>query len=272
MNNINNTNNTILPIVVIYNTDWKDCNAYKSLFSYYDGDVLLYDNSPQDANKRYGNVHLHYHHDPLNRGLSVAYNYGAKWAKANDFDFIALFDEDTILPKDYIGTLNRAISENKEISLFAPTLKYKKGYFSPCRYSWYHIKGTYLAPGTYDLHRYIPVNSGACIRIDSFIKNGGYNENIPLDFSDFDFFLRLKDVCSSFQVMDSIGTQQFSNEERDKDVLLRRYRFYLKGAASFFNPQLIWFHVLKHTMSLTIRTHSMIFIKLYAKYLRRNSL
>lgn len=257
----------ILPIVVIYKTDWKSCNSYKSLFSKYDGVIMLYDNSPKDVNSIYISDRMVYVHDPLNQGVSKAYNTGAEWALAHGYTHVALFDEDTKFSADYIEILSKAITTNKEINVFVPTLLYNGDkIFSPSEISRWRIKAKRLPAGQYSLNNFMPVNSGVCLKIESMLSVGGYNEKIPLDFSDYDFFTRLRKKTGCFYLVNAIGNQNFSNNERDKGKLLNRYTYYLKGAKEFCNPNAIHLLVLRHTVALTLRTMSLDFIRLYLKY------
>lgn len=257
----------ILPIVVIYNIDWKLCNIYKSLFSQYGKEILLYDNSIKDFNKIYKSKSIHYIHDKSNSGVSTAYNCGAKWAKKHGFSHIVLFDDDTILPPQYIDLLYEAIRNNPNSNIFVPTLKYNNGerIFSPINVSGLK-RNKQLKPNRYSLKRYLPVNSGSCINIKCFFSVGGFNEKIPLDFSDFDFFTRLSKNTDSFRLIDCQGEQYFSNNETEPNKLIERYKLYLQGAKEFCHPYKIQLQVFKHSLSLFVRTHKIVFIKLYFKY------
>ena len=52
---------------------------------------------------------------------------------------------------------------------------------------------------------YLPVNSGACIRLSAFEKVEGYNKDIRLDFADFDFFSRMAVLYDFFYMCHSNG-------------------------------------------------------------------
>ncbi len=261
----------IFPIIVTYMTDIKDCNTYKSLICHYaERPMLIYDNSPIPINAKYKNKKTLYFHDKNNGGVSRAYNYGAKEAKRlGCFDFILLLDQDTIFEKDYIDKLENCVNIYKDINVFVPKIKYGKNRsFSPVLFKYMTLKGIDIESGILSLNKYIPVNSGACINLNSFITVSGYNEKIKLDFADFDFFMRLKKYSDKFFLMDSTACQDFSNEETDTEKLFCRYILYIKGALNTSFKSKCSFHVLRHTISLTLRTKKFIFIKYYInKYL-----
>lgn len=262
----------LLPIIVIYEKDWSKCNIFKSLFSKLEIEILIYDNSCIASNRTYENHLTHYFHDPSNPGVSKAYNKCAEWAQQHGFSHIVLFDDDTILPSTYIDNLYGVLREKPEIRLIAPLLKYKEGrkIFSPTRNPLTKAANALGCPGINSLHDFLPVNSGSCINLESFFSVSGYNENIPLDFADYDFFIRLNKNVDSFYLLDCIGEQSFSNCETDSKKLLRRYKYYLKGAFNFCNHSAIKLQVLKHTLSLFQRTHDIEFLKLYYHYIKHD--
>lgn len=264
----------ILPVIVIYEKDWRKCNIYQSLFSKLEIEILIYDNSSNCANKKYEDQLTHYHHDPSNPGVSKAYNNSAKWARQHGFSHLALFDDDTILPSTYIDYLYEALKQEPKINVFVPLLKYNNGrkIFSPKRNLLQRCTSVkdLRYPGINRLHDFLPVNSGSCINLDSFFSVSGYNENIPLDFADYDFFIRLNKNVDSFYLLDCIGEQPFSNSETDPKKLLRRYKYYLEGALHFCKPSAIRLQVLRHTLSLCLRTHKIETLRLYYHYIKHD--
>lgn len=259
----------IYPIIVTYYSELKDCNTFLSLLSKADEDMrfLVYDNSPHKINKTYECSHVDYFGDGENRGVSAAYNYGCKMAEKLGYEYVLLLDEDTRFEKDFIQKLSEAIESNKDIDVFAPSISYQKGIpFSPSKCSLLKTRGVALtACQCYPLKKYMPVNSGTCIRVSAFKRANGYNEAIKMDFADFDFFQRLARFSSRFMLINSMAHQNFSNEETDVNKLERRYKLYIDGAlaTSFqfrFLPQ-----VIRHTLALAVRTRRMVFVNIFLK-------
>ena len=112
----------ILPIVVLYNIDYRATNAYRTLLSQSDvKHILLYENSPEPQNQCYESPVVCYYHDVANGGVSAAYDYGADLAaKLGDVDALLLLDEDTQFQPDYLSRLQAAMTQHPDISLFVP--------------------------------------------------------------------------------------------------------------------------------------------------------
>lgn len=257
----------ILPIIVLYNVDYLVTNVYRSLLIHYEGTrILIYENSPEPQNSHYESGTVMYHHDKMNGGVSAAYNYGAALAKAcKDIDAILLLDEDTQFQPDYLDVLDKALKSHPDIDLFVPQVIYAKNLpFSPVHRRLRKDRGAFLSEGVYSLKDYLPVNSGACLRLSAFDAVGGYNPKIRLDFADFDFFSRMAEVSEVFYLVNSTAYQAFSNEETQVDKLFRRYQFYLEGAHEAKLNKLISTSVkietLRHTLALSWRTRSMAFL------------
>lgn len=257
----------VLPIVVLYNVDFHETNAYRTLLSGVDmGKMLIYENSPEPKNKCYENEKVLYHHNPQNGGVSSAYNYGADLARRiGDIDALLLLDEDTRFESDYLIVLQTAIESHPDINLFVPQILYAGNRpFSPIHRGIHIQRGALLSEGVYSMKVYLPVNSGACIRLSAYEKVGGYNKDIRLDFADFDFFSRMAVFFDSFYCVSSTAFQSFSNEEKQVDKLFGRYQLYIEGArVARRNPlirTMVFVEVLRHTLALTARTRKFCFI------------
>ena len=257
----------ILPIVVLYNVDFHETNVYHTLLSHMAGErILIYENSPEPQNKCYESEQIIYYHDSHNGGVSAAYNYGATVARRlEDVNAVLLLDEDTQFESDYLSVLQTACQANPHINLFVPQMLYAEDKpFSPIHRGIHWHRGAMLNEGIYNMKDYLPVNSGACIRLSAFEKVGGYNKDIRLDFADFDFFSRMSALYDTFYRVGSIARQSFSNEETRADILFRRYQFYIEGARiARRNPlirKMVNIEVMRHTLALTVRTRRFMFI------------
>ena len=116
----------ILPVVVLYNIDFRETNAFLTLLSQQKGcRILLYENSPEPMNQSYASETVAYYHDAHNGGVSAAYNYGAELAdRLGDVDALLLLDEDTRFEADYLSRLQSAMEQNPDVSLFVPQVLY----------------------------------------------------------------------------------------------------------------------------------------------------
>lgn len=240
-------------------------------------DILIYDNSPLQqpyaATFKYQHLNIWYQHDPLNGGLSKAYNTGAELVKDKiDKKWLLLFDQDTSFRPDFFNKTGVAVKSHGDIKLFAPMLLEGDGLFSPGQYKRRRASRLdHIVPGVYDLRKIIPVNSGLLISKDAFFEAGKYNERVKLDFSDFQFIERFRKKHVSFCVSGAIGYQDFSDRETDVAKLNLRYSFFCQGAKNFEKENGIarlayLLLVLRRAVSLANRTKSLVFFKTFFEY------
>jgi hypothetical protein len=129
-----------------------------------------------------------------------------------------------------------------------PILKYKNQIYSPCivRYS----KGFPLKEvkkGRIKTENLNFLNSGAFIRLSSFLNISGYNETIPLYFSDFDFFKRLKRKDGCYYQLEVEFKHSLSFvEDSNLDNFILKFRLYCKGLREYLavNREDIFFGVI----------------------------
>lgn len=264
------SNCSILPIIVLYNTQLETTIVYRKLLSKQKR-FVIYDNSIRNDCSIDSSVAVYYH-DSGNGGVSAAYNYGALKAKEfGDVEAMVFLDQDTEFQSDYLSILEDLLVKFPDVDVFVPQVYYNQNLlFSPVRRG-FSCKKVCLEEGLYSFKNYLPVNSGACVRLSAFEKTGGYNPKIRLDFADFDFFSRLGQISSQFYLINSYALQSFSNDETDLIKLERRYRLFVEGAKyAKRNPGIrskVIYDTIKHTIALTIRTHSLKFLKLLPKFI-----
>ncbi|MBP7358773.1 MAG: glycosyltransferase [Prevotella sp.] len=263
----------ILPVIVLYNSILEEQNTYKSLLKSECWDkYIVYDNSDTNIKNKIEDPRAIYIRDINNSGLSKAYNIAASYAKAMGYEWLLILDQDSYFPTDSYMAYRIAIENNKGISLFAPRLIYKFNKpFSPSKLCCGFPIVKRLDEGIYSLHKYVPVNSGMCFSIKEFDKCGGYDENLQLDFTDIRFIDKFKEYNDSFYLLDCNVIQSFSNEVKDYCKLLSRYKQYLRDASNYPNKGTIrkislFVLVLKHTLSLTLKTKKNAFISYYINH------
>jgi len=233
---------SLLIIIVIYKRQLEDCESFQSVLQMRhqgsDLNVFIYDNSPtSQQTKNYPDITLSYFHDAKNSGVSKAYNVGVERAKNNHMQWVLLLDQDTSLPGSILEKYDHAIDKNPEINLFVPVLKLTNGkIFSPSRYRF--KRGFYLddiEPGIHSLFKNAPVNSGMMVRVKDYLKVGGYNEKVKLDFADFQFVERFRKRNTDFFVLDVECEQDFSDDNDSYESQKTRFRFYCEGAKNIDN-------------------------------------
>ena len=266
----------ILPVLVLYRCQLVNSVAYKTFIQVnLISEFVVYDNSPENFEQDQSRItsSIHYFHDTENGGLSKAYNYGARVAHQLGYKWLLLLDQDTAFPVSAYQYYTDALDEDV---LLAPNVVLKNGKpFSPCQSTWKGIKAVTLPPGKHALKEYNVINSGCCIPLHLFMEAGGYKESVRLDFSDFQFQQRLRQVSSDFYILPFSLEQDFSNDETDVVILMKRFLLYLESALqcddeNFKAKYKRNLQVLKHSIALTVRTHSLKFLINYInKYLFR---
>lgn len=279
-------NKEILPIVVLYKKHLSEADSINSIL---DGDmqglisdVYVYDNSPGGQknalpeNGNYRGRNVIYIQDPDNSGVSIAYNSGLKKAAELGYKYVLILDQDTYFPSDSLSVYKKAVEDFPNINLYVPSLITKKGEFcSPLKYALHRgfVIGQ-LDPGIYSLDTYSPINSGMLLNVGVALSCGGYNNNVYLDFSDFQFIERLKKVSSSFYLIPLSLQQDLSNEDENHKNLLIRYAIYCDCARrchreSLSDDFIYFMMVLVRGLKLVTRTKRIEFLNVfYKKYVR----
>ncbi len=238
----------ILFVVVLYENTPQQSGAFvglQELDRQYPGRVTLYlyDNSINAVNGFESaerdvnlfvcidNVNVIYRHDPSNSGVSKAYNDGFEEAKKRDKNWLILLDQDTEFHPALLVCFREATKTFPEEVVFAPVLKDRLGIVSPFR--WRFGRGFRLqtpAPRL-PLSSYRFLNSGLLVKITAFAQAVGYDEEIPLYFSDIAFGSRLEKAIQHFVVVDFELKHGFSTTENvTLTSALIRFGYYCRGA------------------------------------------
>lgn len=276
----------ILPIVVLYKKELSDAESINTLLdSDTDNsisDIFVYDNTPENFIKNnivcevYRNRNVIYYHDIKNSGVSTAYNSGMKKANELNYKYVLLLDQDTVFPSDALKFYQQSIEDQPGINLHVPRLLTKKGEFcSPLRYAFHRgFVTNELSSGIYSLNTYSPINSGMLLDVNTAILAGGYNNKVYLDFSDFQFIERLKNISSSFYLMPLTLEQDLSNDDENYNNLLNRYAIYCECARfceknNIYDEFIYFMMVLIRGIKLVQRTKMLKFISIfYNNYVR----
>lgn len=261
---------SVYPVIVIFNVSLEKSLSYQTLIKRNDIEsFLVYDNSPENYVQEQCEIPhgATYVRDTSNGGLPKAYNLAAQIAKEKHIARILLLDQDTAFPSDAW----QAYLDNIDFKgMTAPSMITQRGQsFSPV-----NIKGflphamSQVSPTTYSLFDCAFVNSGCCIPTELFIKAGGYNDKVKLDFADYQFQLNLRKICPIVQVLHVQAIQNFSNESHDYERLLQRFMLYLESAHfccfdSFLQYFKHYYEVFHHAVALSLRTRKISFISKY---------
>lgn len=270
----------IIGILVIYNTNLEDSQTFQSLFSSLlkEGekiDLVIFDNSTrgrQMLREDYDSCfRIHYLADPSNPGVSKAYNEGYKIARRLRKKWLLLLDQDTVFPPNALSTYFKAMESNGSVTMFAPMLVCEGRIYSPCGHIAnvnYHLKK--LQPGPVSTTRKSILNSGTCVKLETFEALGGFDENIPLDFADHDFIKRYRKHFDSFVLVDLVCTHGFSDKDvTDGKSALVRFGYYCKGARnsikSLTDAATLFGVAFVRALSLAVRFRDSSFVHLFLK-------
>jgi len=252
----------ILPVIVLYNALLGEQTSYLSLLRDCRWrEFVVYDNSPESFVQKISDERAVYVRDSSNGGLSKAYNKAAEIAREKGYEWLLLLDQDTTFPDGATDEYLRLADAASAQTVIAPRLVSSDGkHLSPCRRGFFgkSVAGN-LKSGIYPLGEAMPVNSGTCLRIGEIERCGGYDARLHLDFVDFDFIGRFAKIFASakLQLMDSVAIQDFANDTADAEKMLIRFKSFLNDSRT--HPESLTV-VLRHTLSLTLRTKKLCFI------------
>tara|TARA_R110002096_G_scaffold233849_2_gene423991 strand:+ start:17944 stop:18756 length:813 start_codon:yes stop_codon:yes gene_type:complete len=219
----------IAAVMVRYNSDLNRSATYLTLFKDLECPKLIYDNSFTKI-KANPIADFNYHHDPENGGVSKAYNYAAKWALSLNCSHLLLLDSDSEFPKNAFSKYRNAAEESAE-KIILPSMLSENKVISPFYFrfgkSWY---GDSINFGTINLGKIVAINSGMLIPLSTFQKVNGFNEQLPLDWSDVDFCRKLAKIKTQAQYINLVINHSLSDHQKSDFASAKyRYKTYFKG-------------------------------------------
>jgi len=264
----------VLTVCVVYNENLLDIPCYRSLLKFSD-DVLIIDNSPISKINTLPNENWEIMKFPNNPGLGFAYNRAAEYAINKGYSWLLLSDQDTQFPIGYHDIVKAVIESSSDYKLLCPIVRISHGsQLSPTPLNHYFpklIKYPSFQNSQILLKKFAIINSGLVINLNSYFKAGGYNEDVFLDFSDFQFIERISNHEKYAFVMDCTCIQDFSNDSKDKNRKLERFKLFCKSAKkchfqNLSHKILFKVAVLKRLISLSIEFRVLDFAKIYINY------
>lgn len=267
----------LLIVIVLYEIPLSSSKSWMSItpFLPVSSTIFIYDNSAQPQSIPKSNHRLLYCHAPQNAGVAKAYNEA--WKKAIELkkSWLLLFDQDTEVSDQLFERYAEAIIRYPENFFFAPILTDKKGIVSPFHY----MKGiskrmTKVENGFMSLSNQRVANSGCLIHTKLFSLVNGFEESLPLDYSDVYFQEKILPYHPQFMVVDYELKHHFSgNEKLDKEISLQRFIIFCES--SLIMSKLIghknnfYWNSIKRALRLGIDFFSMNFILVHIKTWRK---
>lgn len=271
--------NSIIAVVVLYKCKIEESISIKSLSNSISNagwnymDLVVYDNSPEFNNSGICDdlaFHIHYIPDYTNSGVSKAYNVAADLGVQLKKKYILLLDQDTEIPQSYCSDLS--LIENS-FSLIVPKLICRDVIISPCKYKWGRGSAQSINECEVGINSLIGknfLNSGSLILISKFNQVGGFDESVPLYFSDFNFFERFKKSESFYYQMDTVFLHEMSsNDESNPEKFISRFKLYCDGAfrfkKSYLGISLMLMNTFCRAVKIGIKHRSFRFINIVLK-------
>lgn len=198
--------NETLAVLVLYQTPLRDSITFNSLQASLKNcnssiDWFVYDNSstPGKVSQKNHDTKIITRWDASNPGVSKAYNEGFKVAKSLGKKWMLLLDQDTHFPQEAFEKYHQTLLRNPLESCFVPLLVDKKGIISPFKFRIGNgIRINSVKEGIHFFNRLHFINSGLMITLHVFGQSEGYDEDFPLDFSDYSFIERMRPINPSF--------------------------------------------------------------------------
>lgn len=258
----------LLAVLVLYNQRLATSKSFLSLFNSQSGvhervHLLVYDNSPipvgLESELGVADGGVEYVSDIRNPGVSKAFNVGAHVARRLECTHLLFLDQDTVFPHNALSAYVTAVEAHPDGNLFAPILSSRNKMYSPCRSILnFNIPFARRKTGTLPAKGVSVLNSGMCIRLEAFEEAGGFDESIPLDFADHDFFKRYRSRFKSFVLLDIVCEHGFAdNEASDLNPAIARFGLYCRGARNSIKKPLDAFSIpplaVMHAIRLSLR-------------------
>jgi GT2 family glycosyltransferase len=265
----------LLIVVVIYEIPLIESSTLLSLNNQrLNLNVLVYDNSKTNDNidyvSRFPFLDIVFFHNGTNAGVSSAYNYGLNKCIENKIDYLLLLDQDSDLPIGIIEKYFIALKKFPQVHLFVPTLKYQNKIISPGRSLLYRsfARNRKLKEGSHSLSFKSILNSGMFIKSNYLKELNGFNEKLPLDFSDTYLVDKFKARKSKVVIIDAIVEHSLSSFDTNFQKVLTRYQSYCKSAKEYgrgFKFIFVFFWLLMRTIKLCVKFKTFKFISIFLK-------
>lgn len=263
----------LLVVIVLFKQTPEQSAAYNSLHAalrifHSFPKIVVYDNSPESAVVE---SHVIYFHDPGNGGVSKAYNRASRVAQIQKKKWILLLDQDTQVEALLFEKWTQAVSTHPLSVAFVPVIEDRKGVVSPFYFVAARGRRINVIKRTFPLDKYRFINSGLFIGCNAFVLAGGYDEEIPLDFSDISFGERLRKITDHFVVLETSLAHEFSATTGLQLIpALERFHYFCRGALIMGKRtgrrRLFFIQALLRTIRLSAYYRSTSFFRIFYQY------
>lgn len=260
----------IYALVVLYNKSCEDSNSIRAVRKFApEISLIIFDNSERDYGNEFfcKNHHYIYYTKNKNLGISKAYNTVIDSMEFNDNDYLIMLDDDTHLTKDYFSELKNLVTENNS-DVFLPIVYARDKIISPYNYHMKCRTKMVTKIDDLDLSKVSGINSGMVIKTSVF-KKIRYNEQLFLDYVDYDFMKRIHSINGKITIMSSSIEQEFQYFEYDSRNLegaLKRFKIdmhdYKILCSDADEKWFFYIHAIKFMLKQTINYRTYKFFKI----------
>ncbi|HEX8038809.1 MAG TPA: glycosyltransferase [Chryseosolibacter sp.] len=263
----------LLVVIVLYKRRPEESTAYRSLLAAFGNfgaipEIFIYDNSPAPCRV---DGAIAYVHDAQNNGVSKAYNAAVAYGSSRNKKWMALLDQDTTVHARLFEKWAEARATSPAAVAFVPIIRDRSGIVSPFRFSAARGRRLKNVKGSFPLSTYRFINSGLFIQRDAFIAAGGYDERLPLDFSDIAFGEKLMRVTDRFIVLDTSLIHHLSSADNAPlGEALTRFTYFNRGAMLMGKqsdrPYAFFLHRFLRAIRLSLRYKNGTFIGIFLRH------
>lgn len=254
----------LLVVIVLFKQSLEECSTFRSLSEAFANarvrpSIFAFDNSPQGLPPSVVGWRVHYISSPKNVGVAKAYNTASEYALQHHLNWLLLLDQDTTLPHDFLSKYQDSVQAYPDHRFFVPMVHDRRGVLSPFRFrGGAGQRVRQMKPGVYPLNSLSVINSGMLISSILFRSIGGFDQRLPLDFSDIAFVSKLKKSQDHLVVVNLHLHQDFSGSSVASSASsLERFRQYLSAIqvmrSDYGENRKLPFHAFLRSVKLTLR-------------------
>ena len=204
----------VCAIVVLYFPEFKlltqviDC-----ILSQFE-EVIIIDNGSDVTSFFDGNNKIDYFNLKNNRGIAYAHNYGINVANQKGYDYVCIFDQDSVIPVDFLSKMSDAYQALNDkginVGVIGPRAVSRA---SGERYIGKFDKGVFSQQGYTEISQVI--SSGSMLAVRLLNEFGGFKESMFIDLVDFEWCWRLKKEGFKHFIIEDVSLEHmFGQEER----------------------------------------------------------
>lgn len=213
-------------VIVLYKEKLEATTSYLSLLKEANLPIFCYDNSPH-PNEPSGIENLTYVSNPENPGVSTAYNAAWVWAKEHGISHLLLLDTDSKFPEKTIEQYLIYLEANPE-KIIAPSVYSKQRRISPFYFKYgKSFYGDNIKYGDFTLGEMIAINSGTVVPLKVLEECKGFEQSLPLDWSDVYFMRKAGKLGFKAFHMD-MRVEHGLSEHENQSTASVKYRFGLQ--------------------------------------------